>query len=344
MEYKIYVDERDVNDATSYYIAIIKETIKINGNSCEIVYSLDQVLLTDIVVVIKVTSAFRVYRRNLKQRLIVWLQGIQPEEMLISSTPLFYKIFYYSALRLLEWFTLRKADLLLLVSDSMRRHYEKVYGYKKDNFFLMPCFNLALSEKAFYVKDKYTHPSFVYAGSLDNWQCFSEILQTYKHIRLLLPNATLTVFTAEQNKAEFECKEKYGLKDVVIKYIPQDRIQEELSQFKYGFILRKDISVNNVATPTKLNSYMSAGIIPIVSESLNDFINHSYLCKYIIRINNIEAFENNAVQIKKFEERKLNAVDVLDDFNKLFMSYYNKENYMNELSEVWSNYESNTFD
>lgn len=29
MEYKIYVDERDVNDATSYYIAIIKETIKI---------------------------------------------------------------------------------------------------------------------------------------------------------------------------------------------------------------------------------------------------------------------------------------------------------------------------
>lgn len=94
MEYKIYVDERDVNDATSYYIAIIKETIKINGNSCEIVYSLDQVLLTDIVVVIKVTSAFRVYRRNLKQRLIVWLQGIQPEEMLISSTPLFYKIFY----------------------------------------------------------------------------------------------------------------------------------------------------------------------------------------------------------------------------------------------------------
>ena len=159
-----------------------------------------------------------------------------------------------------------------------------------------------------------------------------------------LPNATLTVFTAEQNKAEFECKEKYGLKDVVIKYIPQDRIQEELSQFKYGFILRKDISVNNVATPTKLNSYMSAGIIPIVSESLNDFINHSYLCKYIIRINNIEAFENNAVQIKKFEERKLNAVDVLDDFNKLFMSYYNKENYMNELSEVLSNYESNTFD
>ena len=194
------------------------------------------------------------------------------------------------------------------------------------------------------MKDKYTHPSFVYAGSLDNWQCFSEILQTYNHIRLLLPNATLTVFTAEQNKAEFECKEKYGLKDVVIKYIPQDRIQEELSQFKYGFILRKDISVNNVATPTKLNSYMSAGIIPIVSESLNDFINHSYLCKYIIRINNIEAFENNAVQIKKFEKRKLNAVDVLDDFNKLFMSYYNKENYMNELSEVLSNYESNTFD
>ena len=87
---------------------------------------------------------------------------------------------------------------------------------------------------------------------------------------------------------------------------------------------------------SKSNIYMNL--------SLNDFINHSYLCKYIIRINNIEAFENNAVQIKKFEERKLNAVDVLDDFNKLFMSYYNKENYMNELSEVLSNYESNTFD
>lgn len=344
MEYKIYVDERDINDATSYYITIIKEAIKKNDNSCEIIHYPDLILSTDIVVVVKVTSAFRVYRRNSKQRLIVWLQGIQPEEMLISSTPLFSKIFYFCAFRLLEWLTLRKAHLLLFVSNSMRQHYNVVYGYKRNNFFLMPCFNLPLSEQAFYVKDKYTHPSFVYAGSLDNWQCFSETLQTYKHIRSLIPDATLTIFTAQQDKAEFECKEKYGLRDVIIKYSPKDKIQEELSQFKYGFILRKDISVNNVATPTKLNSYMSAGIIPIVSESLNDFIEHSSLCEYIVRIKDTEAFDNNAVQIKKFEERGLNAVDILNDFNKLFMSYYNKEVYVNKLSKILNNCESNTFD
>lgn len=46
---------------------------------------------------------------------------------------------------------------------------------------------------------------------------------------------------------------------------------DTLRDVKFGFVLRDDIAVNNVATPTKLSSYLSAGVIPIYSSALKDF-------------------------------------------------------------------------
>ena len=47
--------------------------------------------------------------------------------------------------------------------------------------------------------------------------------------------------------------EQYDV-DVSIYSVPLSDLNNTLKQFKYGFIVRDDIAVNNVATPTKMNS------------------------------------------------------------------------------------------
>ena len=47
---------------------------------------------------------------------------------------------------------------------------------------------------------------------------------------------------------------------------------EEYPRCSYGFVLRDDIAVNNVACPTKLIEYLQYGIVPILhTERIGDF-------------------------------------------------------------------------
>ena len=339
MNYKIYVDKQDINDATSFYIDIIRDSILASGSSVVKVHKLNDIENDDIVVVVKVTSAFRVKRHNKKQRVMIWLQGIQPEEIAMSSIPCFAKIYYYLAYRYLEYFTFKHVDFFIYVSQEMLKHYQRKFGSIAERYFLMPCFNLQLDEQAFRFENKYTIPSFVYAGSLDAWQCFPETIEAFKAIQSLVPNATLTILTREITKAK-EIAEEHGLADIEVKYVPKDAVQNELKKYKYGFILRKNISVNRVATPTKINSYMASGVIPIVSECLTDFIANTKNSHYIIRATNGWSVTELAQQIAEFEHHQLIPAEVLNDFKSVFENYYNRMSYLNGLAEKIKQYEN----
>ena len=53
---------------------------------------------------------------------------------------------------------------------------------------------------------------------------------------------------------------------------PQD-LMKEYEACHYGFLLRKDITVNHVACPTKVVEYISKGIVPIINtEHVGDFV------------------------------------------------------------------------
>lgn len=41
--------------------------------------------------------------------------------------------------------------------------------------------------------------------------------------------------------------------------MPVSQLNEEHAKYKFGFLLRMDDVVNNVATPTKYNSYLTLG-------------------------------------------------------------------------------------
>ncbi|HCH8014075.1 TPA: hypothetical protein NJW72_003719, partial [Acinetobacter baumannii] len=109
-----------------------------------------------------------------------------------------------------------------------------------------------------------------YAGSLATWQCVDKTLELYSLIERVLPNASLTLLTKEKELAETMIN-NYKIKNYSIKYVSLENLDTELLKYKYGFLIRENHIVNNVATPTKMNSYLANGIIPIYSSFIDDF-------------------------------------------------------------------------
>lgn len=322
-----FLEKDDLNDATSYYIEIVEDAFRREGHKVVRIKSLDQIVDEDVVFVVKITSMLRVLLKYPKQRVVLWIQGITPEEALMSDEfkpKLYCRKF---ALRMIEAYVLPKAYFIFMVSNEMLRHYQRVYGYRKENYFIMPCFNQVLNQHAF-KPNKYLKPTFVYSGSLANWQCFDRTCEIYKQVEDMLPNSTFTVLTKEKEKAEKMLKQ-YGVRRYEIKYVRLEELKGELTKYKYGFLLREDIEINRVATPTKLNSYMAAGIVPIYSDVIVDFKEQMDGFKYLIEIENIHNVEHSAEKIVNFERNvTIESEDIYNEFAKIFSRYYNRESYL----------------
>lgn len=326
--YKILFEQGDRHDATIYYVNIIKETLSCKEvNNVVIVDNINDINNSDIVVVVNAKALVRVLLKNRKQKVICWFQGIMPEEINV-----FYKG-WSKKLRIilwtiLEYIALRKNVFSIFVSEKMRKHYENKYKIKiNDNYYIMPCFNQTIDRESFFIPDKYSKPTFLYAGTLSEWQCIDEMLFLYKEIENSIPNSKLFLFTSESEKAQMLVK-RYALNHVSIQYVPFEKLNEAIRQCKYGFIIRKDIEMNRVATPTKMNSYLANGIIPIYTDCIDSFKQSLSFLQYQIKIDHTL----NPKSIIDFDKKKILAEDVYAEYREnVFSNYYSREKHIESL-------------
>src|SRR5690606_4048397 len=104
---------------------------------------------------------------------------------------------------------------------------------------IMPCYNLQLDEQVFFKGDRYNKASFVYAGSTAQWQCLDETLLIFKAIQERIVDAELVVLTKDYNTVD-ELIKKYRISNVTINYVDLSELQNELSKYKYAFLIRED--------------------------------------------------------------------------------------------------------
>lgn len=121
--------------------------------------------------------------------------------MFFKAYGFFKKIKLWCIWNALDLFTVHKATGIFFVSEAMRQHYRRKFGYRGNNYMIMPCFNQDLEEDAF-AQSKYETPSFVYTGSLAKWQCFERTVETFKAIQEALPSAKFSVFTGQLEEAK----------------------------------------------------------------------------------------------------------------------------------------------
>ena len=325
--YKILFEQGDRHDATVYYVDVIRETLADDGkNDVTVVDDIKEINSEDIVVVVNAKAAVRVWMKHWNQKVICWYQGVMPEEIYV-----FYRG-YTKWMRIMFWIflemiSLRRNAFSIFVSEKMRSHYQSKYRLKlKNNYYIMPCFNQEINEESFWVKDKYTRPTFLYAGTLSKWQCIDKMLSLYAEIEAALPNATLFLYTSEQEKAK-DMVAFYRIKNAFIKYVPFTQLNAEISKCKYGFIVREDIEMNRVATPTKMNSYLANGIIPIYTGCIDSFRQNLSSLKFQILLG-----DNPISQIVEFESELINPADIYHEYNqKVFSDYYSRQSHLNKL-------------
>ena len=278
----------------------------------------------DLLVVDTCVTFVKMYARGFRN-LILWCQGIAPEESYMRN----HSRMRRAVLSWMERFSLRRARFVILVSDAMKRHYERKYKMSfSDRSYAMPCFNADLREDAFADCEKFHSLRFAYVGSLAPWQCFDEMLQLYREIERRFDNASLSVFTFEQELAN-TLVQASQIKNYQVTSLPPERLGDVLKTMSFGFVLRDDVPVNRVATPTKLSSYLSCGVIPVFSDCLVDFLEATRDFEYVCPIHGSDDVSSVAEFITKVRDPSRMA----KEYKSLFDTYYSEASHRKCLSE-----------
>ena len=270
-------------------------------------------------------EAFKFWLKGYKN-IIIWIQGVVPEERIMMQQPK-YKYYIHS---FIEKIILKKATFLFMVSSQMLNHYEKKYGLTlKQKSYIMPCYNEnEVDINSFENNKKYKNNTFLYVGSLQEWQCFEETVEVYKKIESKICDAKLIVYTDDKEKAK-AIIEKSKIKNYYINYASAKKLGELIKDFKFGFVLRKDNIVNEVATPTKISNYLSHGIIPIYSPCLKSFDDYNKKLKVGIPLN-LDDVDSGINKIIEFSKKDIDIQEMKELCIQAFNEYYNQNKYIIE--------------
>lgn len=330
--YKLYLQEGDSNQATQFYINIIVAAVEQRFGKVVVVHDVKQINKEDIVIVVAMYSLIAIIRNRFRQKFIYWFQGVHAEEVTFGVRKISLRMLlrkYYMAFW--EGFCLHRSKFNFMVSHKMLDFYRRKYHYKKNNFFIMPCYNQEISKQAFFRKEKYSNPSIVYAGGMLPWQCVDELFQLYEKLKSKLPQATLTILTKD-SRTVLDYIKKYNASDVYVDYVNLEELNDYMSKFKYGFLLRSDDIVNNVATPTKFNSYLSVGVIPIVSKTIHAFRQIITDMQFCISSKDEKDLDSVVNQIVQMEKKQISGEDVFVEYKEIFDTYFNTKNHINQIS------------
>lgn len=311
------MDNISNRDVTAYYMDTIYKAAQEYGSANRF----DFTCLPEkdsIVIVSTVIEALKLLCKGYK-KVGIWIQGVLPEESYLKHQSKIRK----KILEYIERLCLSRAVILFMVSKEMLQHYENKYSlFLSDKTVIMPCFNTTLDPEAFDDGERYNKNIFTYVGSLAPWQCFTQTILLYSKLEQALESSELKIFTPDIEVAERICKEK--IKNYSIEYVSNSELQERLRHIKYGFILREDNVVNQVATPTKFSSYLANGVIPIFSKSIRSFDEESKEMEYVLRL---ESF-NHTEKVVDFCNKRVDKEQIQNEYIRLFDSYYSANKYI----------------
>lgn len=319
----LYCDKRSLNDASNFYIKIIAKRIEADNFFFKTVNALSDIQHPDLILTVTEKYYLLAKLRYPRTKHIYWSQGIGPEEQFGRWHAVVFRT-------IAEFLAVRTSDILYMVSYAMCDHFAKKYGYKKNNYVVMPCFNI--SKPNTIVLEKFTCPTFVYAGGMAIWQCIDQTLDTYKIVEDSLPSAKLIILSNAQKEFTEKIKSR-GIKNYIVKYVKKDNLADELSKYKYGFLLREDNPVNNVATPTKMNGYLASHLIPIYTDAIRDYNSILDLGDFAIKVSCPFTPKEVADAIINFEKKQINCDAFGRVIDNIFETYYNEKYYQSKIDE-----------
>lgn len=313
------------NVVTDFYLEIIKKAFQMAEIQVED-FDFGKTKKEDIIVVSTVIEFFQVYLKGY-HNIIFWMQGIEPEESYMKHKSLLKK----KTLEVMTSFAIRKSKFIFFVSQRMREYVNEKYHLDTNSrSYIMPCFNSQLDEDCFTYDDKYKNNVFTYIGSLSQWQCFSETIDFFQLIKKRIKDAELVIYTSDIKEANRIINEK-GLKDVAVDHVDSSEMNAALSKVKFGFILRENNPVNNVATPTKMSSYLAAGVIPVYSGCIDAFRKIFENTEFSVCVESLGSVPTRLIDLCN---QDMDPCQVLKEYQEIFNSFYSVEKHISSISNI----------
>jgi hypothetical protein len=334
----VYCKPNEINDATFHYIEIIRGGLRLAGlKDLGVTQEKDIVRQCEIVVSISCMASLRASVASPNSRLIHWFQGIEAVERRYLH-PGMGGIIRFVLWRAMELFILRKAHLKIFVSKEMLEFLDGKAG-DRQNSLIIPCYNVAFDHRAWHGHiNRYKQLNIVYAGSLYPWQCVEDSILTFKELQKTNGEAHLSIFTRETEKARSMCSQ-HGIFNVSIMSLSPQQLRESLASFSYGFILREDMPINQVSTPTKFNTYLAAGVIPILTEATPALLTMMGDCRYRIIGSTPTAHKEMADKISSFSKNPPDEKIVHNEFHEIFSRNFDDQINMRRIAESIKGYE-----
>jgi hypothetical protein len=126
-----------------------------------------------------------------------------------------------------------------------------------------------------------------------------------------------------------EIASEIGINNYEVSYVKPEELPKHLAKCKYGFIIRQEDIVNNVATPTKLSTYLSCGLIPVMTEAVRDYVDLFKEKEFAVISN-----ENIAEAVLEFSSKTIEADAVFSEYQEIFQTYYCDEYHIERISEL----------
>lgn len=330
----VYYFKEDCRNVTEYYYNIILDALKMRGVECKVldkcVFKTARTISKNDYVLVTTLKSFIILYLLGRKNYIYWYQGITPEEnYMMFKSKWRYNIYSY-----LEKLSLKVVKHKIGVSKYLFEHFEQKYqiSIKANDVFVMPCFNSNLNKKSFYTPNKYTNNIFCYAGGIQVWQGFDAILRIYGEIERKHDDVFLKIYSKDVEAAKKAIEDAH-LKNYMVDCVPQSEIDKALADCKFGFIIREDDIINNVATPTKLATYIGNGVIPIFTSTIKSYSDLAKQYRYLCCVNEDDVIS----KIEKIITTPIVPEDLLSEYSQLFDDYYNREKYIQKLQLYLNN-------
>jgi glycosyltransferase involved in cell wall biosynthesis len=192
--------------------------------------------------------------------------GAAAEEWLMSGYPSCSR--FWSPL---EGRLVRESARVVVVTRAMADFYREKYGISDNRFIHIP---IAAHKKAgdFTARAADAPPRIIYAGGTHPWQNVDLMLDAARDF----PGEAEFIFlSGDRDTFQKKIAARHIPHKVTLRSVPSHEVDAWYARADFGFILRDDDPVNNVAFPTKLAEYMYSGVIPVIrTNRLGDIVRY----------------------------------------------------------------------
>ena len=220
-----------------------------------------------------------------------------------------------------EYKTVTIADRIFAVSNVLKKYFSTNYNVPSEKVFIYPCLSDASKfyfDSAIRVNTRNelgftdNHQVFLYAGGIaGEYHIVNSIFGFFDYLSLKNPDARFLLLSRDNLAIEEKLKQYPALKNKLqYKSVANNEMINYLNTADFGLLLRDNVLMNNVASPSKFAEYMLCGLPCIISEGVGDYTEFCRNEGVGVVVNESEMNNWNLFDYKRISEAKFDRISI----------------------------------